>query len=40
MLVLVLALEHTLANRFYEKDSAAVEIVELPAAGPVSEVQA
>jgi hypothetical protein len=40
MLVLVLALEHTLANRFYEKDSAAVEIGELPAVGPVSEVQA
>jgi hypothetical protein len=40
MLVLVLALEHTLANRFYEKDSSAVEVVASPEAGPVSEVQA
>ena len=40
MLVLVLALEHTLANRFYEKDSSAVEVVESSVAGPVSEVQA
>ncbi|MCP3691776.1 MAG: hypothetical protein GY917_06255 [Planctomycetaceae bacterium] len=40
MLVLVLALEHTLANRFYEKDSSAVEVVVSPEAGPVSEVQA